>query len=380
MLPDVTTQVEPEYAWLKTGGEAFAAMLSAIENATESVRLEMYIFRADALGIQFREALVDACQRGVRVWVLIDALGSVTLPDSFWETLRRSGGEFHWFNPITPHRMSIRDHRKMVVCDEKVAFIGGFNVANVYTGNGITEGWFDLGLRLTGPLARELAAAFDDMFCCAAFRHRPFTRLRQSSRQKTISAPEAKLLLGGPGRNNPIKRALRSDLQKAQLIQMMSPYFLPPWRMRRLLIRRAQAGATVQLIVPGKSDVPMTQMAARSFYRRLLMGGVEIYEFQPQILHAKLFLIDSFVYAGSTNFDSRSLSVNYELMARLSNPELARQGQEVFELARSYSRRIDLEEWKTSRSLWERIKGRLAYMILARLDMFIADQQWRWLR
>lgn len=380
MLPDVTTQVEAEYAWLKTGGEAFAAMLSAIENATESVRLEMYIFRADALGIQFREALVDACQRGVRVWVLIDALGSVTLPDSFWETLRRSGGEFHWFNPITPHRMSIRDHRKMVVCDEKVAFIGGFNVANVYTGNGITEGWFDLGLRLTGPLACELAAAFDDMFCCAAFRHRPFTRLRQSSRQKTISAPEAKLLLGGPGRNNPIKRALRSDLQKAQLIQMMSPYFLPPWRMRRLLIRRAQAGATVQLIVPGKSDVPMTQMAARSFYRRLLMGGVEIYEFQPQILHAKLFLIDSFVYAGSTNFDSRSLSVNYELMARLSNPELARQGQEVFELARSYSRRIDLEEWKTSRSLWERIKGRLAYMILARLDMFIADQQWRWLR
>lgn len=309
-----------EYKWLPTGEEALEEMLAAIEDATQSIRLEMYIFHAGPTADQFRDALVKACQRGVRVRVLVDALGSAYLLDSFWQTLRDSGGEFRWFNPLSLHRMFIRDHRKMLVCDDELAFIGGFNIATEYRGDGVTAGWRDLGLRVGSPLARELAMAFDDMFACADFKHRPFTRLRKSFLLKTILALEAKLLLGGPGINNPLKRSLREDLKEAREVRIISPYFVPPWKIRRLLLRLARHGAKVQLILPAKCDLPVMRMAAQSFYRRFLAAGAEIYEYQPQILHAKLFVIDQIVYAGSANLDGRSLNINYELMVRLSNP------------------------------------------------------------
>src|SRR5271154_1644283 len=230
---------DAEYKWLYTGEEALEEMLAAIGRAAQSVRLEMYIFHTGPTADQFRDALVNACQRGLRVRVLVDAVGSAYLPDSFWQTLRDSGGEFRWFNPLSLHRILIRDHRKMLVCDDELAFVGGFNIATEYRGDGVTAGWRDLGLRVQGPLAQELAAAFDDMFACADFKHRPFTRLRKSLQMKTISAPEAKLLLGGPGRNNPLKHTLRNDLMEAREVLIISPYFVPPWKIRRTLMRLA---------------------------------------------------------------------------------------------------------------------------------------------
>jgi cardiolipin synthase A/B len=369
---------DAEYKWLHTGEEALEEMLAAIGNAAQSVRLEMYIFHTGPTADQFRDALVNACQRGLRVRVLVDALGSAYLPDSFWQTLRDSGGEFRWFNPLSLHRILIRDHRKMLVCDDELAFVGGFNIATEYRGDGVTAGWRDLGLRVQGPLTQELAAAFDDMFSCADFKHRPFTRLRQSFRLKTISVPEAKLLLGGPGRNNPLKRTLRSDLKEAREVLIISPYFVPPWKIRRLLLRLARGGAKVQLILPAKCDLPVMRMAAQSFYRRFLAAGVEIHEYQPQILHAKLFVVDQIVYAGSANLDGRSMNINYELMVRLSNPALVREGRKIFAGMLAHCRRIDLAGWRHSRTFLDRIKARLAHLLLARIDPFLARHQLRW--
>lgn len=355
-------------------------MLASIGKATQSVRLEMYIFHAGPTADEFREALVKACKRGLRVRVLVDAVGSAYLPDSFWHTLRASGGDFRWFNPLSLHQILIRDHRKMLVCDDELAFVGGFNIATEYRGDGVKAGWRDLGLRVRGPLAQELAMAFDDMFACADFKHRPFTRLRKSFRMKTIAAPEAKLLLGGPGRNNPYKSALRSDLKEAREVLIVSPYFVPPWKTRRLLMRLARNGAKVQLILPAKCDLPVMRMAAQSFYRRFLTAGVEIHEYQPQILHAKLFVIDQIVYAGSANLDARSMSINYELMIRLSNPALVREGREIFTGMLAHCRQINLESWRHSRSFLDRMKARLAHLLLARLDPFLARQQLSWWR
>jgi cardiolipin synthase len=369
---------DAEYKWLRTGEEALEEMLAAIAIASQSVRLEMYIFHAGPTADQFRDALVNACKRGLRVRVLVDALGSAYLPGSFWDTFRGSGGEFRWFNPLSLHHVFIRDHRKMLVCDDDLAFIGGFNIATEYRGDGVTAGWRDLGLRVRGPLAQELAAAFDDMFACADFRHRPFTRLRKSFLLKTILAPEAKLLLGGPGRNNPLKRALRDDLKEAREVLIISPYFVPPWKIRRLLMRLARDGAKVQLILPAKCDLPMMRMAAQSFYRRFLAAGVEIHEYQPQILHAKLFVIDQIAYAGSANLDGRSLNINYELMVRLSNPALVGEGREIFAGVLAHCRRIEMAGWRRSRTFLDRMKARLAHVLLARIDPLIARQQLRW--
>jgi cardiolipin synthase A/B len=371
-------QDEAQYEWLETGGEMLSHMLAAIAEARQSIRLEMYIVHAGATAEQFREALLQACKRGVRVQVLVDAVGSMVLPESFWAPLRASGGAFRWFNPLSLSGWSIRDHRKVLVCDEGLAFVGGVNIATEYEGDGVTAGWRDLGLAVRGPLACELAAAFDEMFACADFRHPPFARLRTSPRQKIVAVPAAQLLLGGPSRNNPIKLALRRDLMQSRVVRIICAYFLPPWRIRRHLMRSARRGARVQLILPGKSDLPFSRLAGQSFYRRLLMAGVEIYEYQPQILHAKLFLLDDVVYVGSANLDPRALDINYELMLRLSHPDLALRGAAIFESVLAHSRRIDLESWRTARTFIDRCKSRLAYLVLARLDPMVAQWQWRW--
>jgi len=133
----------------------------------------------------------------------------------------------------------------------------------------------------------------------------------------------------------------------------------------------------VQLILAGKSDVRLSQLAGQSLYRRLLHHGVEIYEYQPQILHAKLLLIDGAVYAGSSNLDQRSLHINYELMVRFENPSLVEGANAVFEENLQHSRRIEPESWRTSRTLWEKVKSRSAYWLLTRMDPLIARWQWR---
>lgn len=368
---------DAEYQWLRTGEEALEAMLDAIANATQSIRLEMYIFHAGTVADKFREALTQACRRGLQVKVLLDALGSAYLPESFWREFRDSGGEFRWFNPIGLLRIFIRDHRKLLVCDEAIGFVGGFNIATEYCGDGVNSGWCDLGLRLTGPLARELAAEFDHMFACADSRHKPFARLRKSARTKTVSISEVQLLLGGPGRNNPLKRAVANDLKNAREVLVVSPYFVPPRKIRRSLSGLARAGATVRLILPGKSDLPIVRLAAQSYYRRLLRSGVEIYEYQPQILHAKLFIIDNTVYGGSANLDARSLYINYEVMIRMTMPGMVGGAREIFAGLLSHCRRIELEPWRNSRTILDRIKARCAHFLIARLDSFFASRQMR---
>jgi len=374
----MSSQRETECTWLPTGEEALQEMLTAIAAATRSVRLEMYIVNAGPIADEFRRALIHARQRGLRVRVLVDAFGSAYLPDSFWNPLRELGGEFRWFNPIGLRRVFIRDHRKILVCDDEVAFVGGFNIATEYSGDGVKSGWCDLGLKVRGELVEELGAAFDAMYAGADFKHKRFTRLRKSVRLKTVTVPQAKLFLGGPGRNNPIKGALLSDLKEARAVTIISPYFLPPWKIRHQLARLARSGAKVQLILAHKSDVPLMRLAGQSFYRRLLRAGVEIYEYQPQILHAKLFIIDSVAFAGSANLDVRSLNINYELLIRLTNANTVREGRELFDQILGHSLRIDFAEWKKSRTFLQRVQARVAHFIFARLDIFLSRRQVRW--
>lgn len=371
--------VTGNYRWLRMGDDALAEMLVAIDLARQSVRLEMYIFHEGPVAEKFREALVAAASRGVAVQVLIDAFGSVTLPESFWDPLKGQGGQFRWFNPLTMKRLGLRDHRKILVCDEEIAFIGGLNIASEYAGDGVKSGWRDLGLRITGTLARELARAFDDMYRLADFQHQRFIRLRRSVHQKTIWSPGASLLLSAPGRQrSPMQHALYTDFERAKKIQIICAYFLPTRRIRRALTHVARRGGKVQLILPAKTDVPMMRFASQSLYRRLLQAGVEIYEYEPQILHAKLIVIDdTIVYAGSANLDIRSLHLNYELLVRLEDEELGEEARDIFCSDLKHCTRIELQSWTKARTTLAKIKSRLAYFVLARLDPFVAIRQLR---
>jgi cardiolipin synthase len=349
-------------------------MLADVMVAQRSVRLEMYMFDPSPVADSFRDALVGACRRGAKVQVLIDAFGSMSLPDGYWEKFRAAGGQIRRFSPSGFKRFGIRDHRKILVCDDDLAFVGGANIAAVYHGDGVASGWRDLGLKIRGPLARELAAASDEMFVRANLKHKPFSRLRKSAWQRTVTFAGGEILLAGPGRNNTIKLALSRDLKRARQVAIICAYFLPPGRILRQMARLARRGIKVQLILPGKSDVFLSHLAAQSFYHRLLRAGVEVYEYQPQILHAKMFLIDDMVYVGSSNLDSRSLNINYELMLRLVEPSLAAEGREIFSSIKAHSRRVEIEHWRRSRNFLDRIKGRLARWVLAHLDPYIAKQ------
>ena len=366
--------------WLNSGREIFPAMLEAIAAARNFIRLETYIYSDGKLGRQFLEALLGAARRGVRVQILVDALGSWLLPDEFFEPLVAAGAEVRRFNPLHLWRFGVRNHRKLLVCDEATIFIGGFNIADEYDGDGVTRGWCDLGVRMENPtLAGELAASFDELFSQSDFRHNPLMRLRAfKRRRKPLPKPAGELLLSRPGRGaSPFQTALSHDLAGARAVRMVSAYFLPTRRVRRDLVRVARRGGRVQLILAGKSDVLISQLAARSFYHRLLKAGVEIYEYQPQVLHAKLILCDGAAYVGSSNLDIRSLNLNYELMLRLEDPAVAAEAGRIFERLLGHSQKIELHQWRKLRTFWQRWKHHWAHFLLARIDPFVALRQFR---
>ena len=356
-------------------------MLAAIDAARTSVCLESYIFSDSTLGRRFLDVLLRARQRGVRARVLVDAFGSLTLADEFWRPLREAGGEARFFNPLALDRFEIRNHRKLLVCDDRVAFVGGFNIAPEYEGDGVTQGWRDVGLQLEGPIAADLALSFEEMFALADFRHKRFARFRRGPLRRLIGSAGREILIGGPGLGrNPIRRALQADLAQAREARIVVAYFLPRGKLRRTLTRVARRGGLLHLILPGRSDVYMSQLAAQGLYRRFLKAGAKICEYQPQILHAKLFVIDDIVYVGSANLDPRSLSINYELMLRFQNAQMAGEARDIFNQVQEHSRPVELKEWLRTRTFWARLKRRWAYFVLARVDPYVASRQWRSLK
>jgi cardiolipin synthase len=277
-------------------------------------------------------------------------------------------------------RFGLRDHRKLLICDDRQAFINGLNIGPEYAGDGVRQGWRDLGLHLDGGLARELAQAFDEMFFLANFpTWKQFAWKRHAIRTRHIQHEETTILLSAPGwRRNPLIRILARDFSDARTISILCAYFLPTGKVLRSLLRATRRGAKIRLILAGRSDMMVMQMATRGLYRQLLRAGVEIYEYQPQVLHAKLVIVDNrVVYAGSANLDVRSLHLNYELLARIEDPRLAGEATAIFEGDLVHSQRIRMEAWVRSRNWWNRLLSRLAYFLLRHLDPYLASGSWR---
>jgi cardiolipin synthase len=204
--------------------------------------------------------------------------------------------------------------------------------------------------------------------------------MRHTRSDAVVTGVDWTLLLTGPGRGHrALKQTLAHDFARAKSIHIMSAYFLPNFRLLRELKQAAKRGARVQLMLAGKTDVWLMRIATRGLYPSLLRAGVEIYEYDPQILHAKVVVVDDVIYAGSANLDARSLSINYEVLARIPNNELADEAREIFTRDLKHCRRIDRKAFRKSRKPWEGILERWAFFILARLDPYIARQQRRYL-
>ncbi|MDB6093795.1 MAG: hypothetical protein JWM32_1357 [Verrucomicrobia bacterium] len=371
-----TSSRAAEPRWLHTGAEAYRRMLPALAEASASVRFEFYIYRADETGNRFRTALVAAAARGVKVRLLLDAFGANPLPGDYWDELKKNGGEVHLFNPFTFRLFAFRNHRKLLLVDDKVAFIGGYNIADEYSGDGVKQGWRDLGMELTNRAAlHQLAEAFDDMFAHADVSHRALRRMRRSWAPHAATGP---VLLSGPrlGRN-PFRSNLFTVLRRAKRVQIVSGYFLPSLRLRQALRRVVRRGGTVELLLAGLSDVPLAQLAGRARYGGLLRAGVKIFEYQPQILHAKLAIIDDAVFAGSSNLDTRSFGINYEVMVRFDAPSLAEAGRKMFAVDVANSTEVTLADWKKDQTWLTRLRGMWAGFLLTKFDPWLAHRQLR---
>lgn len=362
------------FIWHGTGQNLLEHKLRAIDAAQASVCMETFTFRESDVGHRFRAALAAAARRGVRVQLIVDAVGSFALGRDYFSELMAAGGAMRWFNELRLASFSFRDHRKLLVVDDTLAFVGGCNIAPEYEGDGIAEGWRDGGVSVRGPVAAVLAAEFDCQWARTTGRHWTFPHggMRQRASFRGGGEVEALFIKPGLGRN-PLRDALWQDLASAKDVAITVAYFLPPDRLRQRLAQAVARGARVRLLLAGKSDVPLMQLASRSLYGRLVRKGIAIWEYQPQVLHAKTIVVDDIVYVGSSNLDPRSLRINFEIMLRINNAALAATVRQQFEsdlVVRAIP--ITRDALQHDRSWWERLKQRLAYWLFARLDPEIA--------
>jgi cardiolipin synthase len=369
--------------WLATGRASLDAALAAIEAARDSVRLEMYIFARSPIGDLFRDALIAAARRGAEVKLLIDAVGSFELPDGYFgELSAEPTAAVRWFNKPSLATWSFRDHRKLLVTDDSLAFVTGCNIATEYYGDGVTEGWRDGGVSIAGPVLACLITEFENQWRTAEQRQWRHRAARRRRLRRVPAGAEVDAIFGFPGfGRSPLREAIRNDLAHARNIAITCSYFLPGTSLRLQIAAPVRRGARVRLITAGKTDVPLMQLATRSLYNFFLRRNVEVYEYEPQILHAKVLILDDIVYVGSSNLDPRSLRINFEIMLRMHDRDLAAVAWKQFEDDIAHSRRWTFADVRGHRTWWRRVKQRVAYFILARLDPRVAEGNLRrWLR
>lgn len=340
------------------GDELYADLLEAIGQARESIRLECYIFGDDEVGREFVQALTGAALRGVRVRVSLDAAGSLGFAMSAGpERLIDAGVGLKWFNPprfVSLARLNRRDHRKLVVVDDQYAWLGGFNIhsecSRQYYGE---ERWRDTQVRLTGNLARQAGEFFDYLWWNQRRRH-----------FEEVVDPESQLVSNHNWRQrHRFRRQLMQAIGNARSrVWLTTPYFMPDHRTQVAMSRAAQDGVDVRLLVPYKTDRPVTQWAARAAYAFLLKCGVRIFEYQPRLLHAKTAVIDdNWCTVGTANLDYRSFYVNYEMNLVSTSSSLLESLAEDFSNDQESAKEITEVDW-SHRGLAMRLAELIGWM------------------
>ncbi len=368
-----------------SGRSAFPAMLDAIGDAERSIDLEIYTLRADGVGHRFRDALIERARRGVEVRLVYDALGSLGIEAAFLESLRSEGVLVRPFNPLSRWARLLgprgridagawsprkRNHRKLLLLDQRIAFSGGLNLADEYDAPARTDGtgdaWRDTHVRVEGPLAHDYAEVFEETWRQTDGAPGP----RTGSPSTESNAPvRAAVLADGRRRAN-----RRTDHLFAELIagarshvRWTSPYFAPTRRVRRELERAAERGVRVEILTAGESDHALLRWSHHATVDRLLRAGVLAFEYVPAMMHAKTAVFDGRIaVVGSSNLDRQSLKHNFELNTVFDDPDVADRLDRMIESDLSHSTAIT-PEGLAARSLPERIRDRLAAALVDRL-------------
>jgi cardiolipin synthase len=346
---------------LLDGSRAFPAKLAAIENATRSVDAAYYIFRNDGVGRAFRDALTAAASRGVRVRLLVDALGSFGI-GGFLSPIKQAGGSVRRFLPMSLWQgwsINLRNHRKILVVDGETGFTGGLNIGDEYVGDrgGELGRWRDTHLKLRGPAVGNLAEVFADDWAYV-------TRRPPAPVPAVAMVPGAtdavQIVPSGPDdRAEAIFNVFFTAISMAVTsIDLTTPYFVPDMAIMVALRSAALRGVRVRMIVPGRSDQPVTAIASRSYAEELLDVGIQIFRYLPGMIHAKTMLVDgTFATVGTANMDVRSFRLNFEINALIYGGSAVEALKRSFESDLAESERVDPERFRTRPFWWRAAEG-----------------------
>jgi cardiolipin synthase len=337
----------------REGSQFFEALFAGIRSAQHTILLEYYIIRDDHCGAELASELSAAVQRGVTVRLIYDYIGCLETPDTYFKNLFRQGIELLPFNVPSFKRgvywFDMRDHRKMLIVDNMLAFLGGLNIGDVYAARVAARNNFrDLGFSVQGEAVCELVTIFHSTWNAESVervQQATLDCLRQPA-MKMVGDAAVNIISGGPRqRRSYIREAFQVNIASAaEEILIATPYFVPGPRIVRSLLRAVRRGVQVRLLLPARSDVPFILLLVRSSYATLLKGGVEIFELEREILHAKVMLIDAErTVIGSANLDQRSFHRNFEINCLVDDVEFGMQIRELLLEEINGSRKIELD-------------------------------------
>ena len=322
------------------GEDLYRDMLDAIRQAKSRVFFETFIWKADAVGQAFKDALVDAADRGVEVYVVFDEFANLVVPRRFFRFPAHLHVRRHpLFRSWPTLRNSGRDHRKLMVVDDSVAFLGGYNIGSLYATD-----WRDTHARLTGDIVWDAENAFIDFWNLSRNRRHPaLPDVGGSTWQSDIRIHR------NIPRNvvYPIRGVYLDAFERASHhIYLTHAYLIPDTDMLDSLLRAAKRGVDVRIIVPAESNHIVADWLSRGFYSQLLRGGIRLFLYQGAMVHAKTATIDGqWSTIGTANLDRLSLAGNYELNMEVFNPDVARQMEEIFVLDSSNTVELTLPAW-----------------------------------
>jgi len=363
-----------EVELLVDGPTTYDAMFAAIENAKDHINMETFIIEDDEVGRRFAELLTSKQRSSVQVNLIYDSVGSINTPKEFFKPLQESGGNVLEFNPINPltarkgWQFDRRDHRKLLIVDGQVAFVGGINISSVYSSGSVgsskpTNGkvaWRDTHLRMEGPVVSD----FQNLFMATWSEQQGELLALRDYYPETKNQGNEIVRAIGSSPEEPYSQmyvTLLSAINSAETqVFLTNAYFVPDPQLLAALKDAVQRGVDVRLLLPSETDSMMVFYASHSYYDELLSAGVKIYERQDALLHAKTAIINGvWSTVGSTNLDWRSFVHNQEINAVMLGQDFAAQMQAMFETDLESSKLITLEDWR-KRSIVARVKERAA--------------------
>ena len=315
------------------GSSTFDDWLEAIDSAQRFVYFENYLVRDDRVGRDFREALVKKAEEGVPVFLLHDWIGCWATPRKYWKPLRQAGVRVCAFNRPSlglGDALSVlqRDHRKLIVVDGEVAYVGGFCVGNEWAGSSSEAPWRDTGVEIRGSAARAATVAFESLWGKIG---EPIGRVQTLPHPPDTGETPIWLIEGEPGKTRVYRTLHLAATRARQRIWITDAYFVAPRSISEALGAAARQGVDVRILVPAHNNWPLVGSLSRGGYRFLLESGVRIFEWQGPMMHAKTSVVDGlWCRVGSSNLNSASLMGNWELDVGVLDRDLAMQLEGLF--------------------------------------------------